>query len=323
MSDQHDLPARRTRAPGDRARARIAGQAAELATVEGLDGLSIGRLAEITGVPKSSVHALFGSKEELQLATVNAARESFIREVVGPALAAAEPGRDRLLALCDGYLSYVQRRIFPGGCFFVAASAEVGARAGRVHDEVARVQQQWRDLLVREARAAADKGQLAKDTDPAQLAFELGVILAGTDIVSILHDDTGAIARGRAAVRSRCPARDRPVPPTATRTASEITNCGCTGQSTSAAGVPRCDLACLPPSSSLNAIAAAADAAARAALHTLNIPDGSGATAGRPATAASKRGRAAMVHVGSMTYLIVPGYRENTPSDSGSPARGS
>ncbi|MGD0246284.1 MAG: TetR/AcrR family transcriptional regulator, partial [Streptosporangiaceae bacterium] len=107
MSDQHDPPARRTRAPGDRARARIAGQAAGLATVEGLDGLSIGRLAEVTGVPKSSVHALFGSKEELQLATVNAARESFIREVVGPALAAAEPGRDRLLALCDGYLSYV------------------------------------------------------------------------------------------------------------------------------------------------------------------------------------------------------------------------
>ena len=202
MSDQHDPPARRTRAPGDRARARIAGQAAGLATVEGLDGLSIGRLAEVTGVPKSSVHALFGSKEELQLATVNAARESFIREVVGPALAAG-PGRDRLLALCDGYLSYVQRRIFPGGCFFVAASAEVGARAGRVHDEVARVQQQWRDLLGQEARAAADQGQLATDTDPAQLAFELGVILAGTDIVSVLHDDTGAIARGRAAVRSR------------------------------------------------------------------------------------------------------------------------
>jgi hypothetical protein len=85
----------------------------------------------------------------------------------------------------------------------VAASAEVGARAGRVHDEVARVQQQWRDLLGQEARAAADKGQLAKDTDPAQLAFELGVILAGTNIVSVLHDDTGAITRSQAAVRSR------------------------------------------------------------------------------------------------------------------------
>jgi AcrR family transcriptional regulator len=203
VPEHHDPPPRRTRAPGDRARALIAGQAAGLATVEGLDGLSIGRLAEITGVPKSSVHALFGSKEELQLATVNAARESFIREVVGPALTSAEPGRDRLLALCDGYVSYVERRIFPGGCFFVAASAEVGARPGRVHDEVARVQQQWRDLLVHDARAAADQGELETDTDPAQLAFELGVILAGTNIVSVLHDDPGAIARARTAVRSR------------------------------------------------------------------------------------------------------------------------
>jgi AcrR family transcriptional regulator len=203
VSVQHQLPARRTRAPGDRARARIARQAAELATVEGLDGLSIGRLAEVTGVPKSSVYALFGSKEELQLATVSAARDSFIREVVSPALATAEPGGDRLLALCEGYLSYVERRIFPGGCFFVAASAEVGPRAGRLHDEVARVQQQWRDLLSREAQAAAENGQLAKGTDPAQLAYELGVILAGTNIVSVLHDDAAAIARGRSAIRSR------------------------------------------------------------------------------------------------------------------------
>ena len=82
-----------------------------------------------TGLPKSSVHALFGSKEQLQLATINAARDSFIAEVVAPALGAAEPGRERLLALCEGYLSYVERRVFPGGCFFVAASAEVGAQA--------------------------------------------------------------------------------------------------------------------------------------------------------------------------------------------------
>lgn len=210
MSDPQDLPARRTRAPGDLARARIATQAAELATVEGLDGLSIGRLAEVTRVPKSSVYALFGSKEELQLATINAARASFIREVVSPALEATEPGGERLLALCDGYLSYVERRIFPGGCFFVAAAAEVGARSGRVHDEVARVQQQWRDLLSREARTAAERGQLANDTDPAQLAFELGVILAGTNITSVLHDDTAAVARGRKAVRSRLRLEARP-----------------------------------------------------------------------------------------------------------------
>jgi AcrR family transcriptional regulator len=203
MAHQNDVPTKRTRAPGERARARIVEQAAQLATVEGLEGLSIGRLAEATGVPKSSVHALFGSKEELQLATVTAARHSFIKQVVAPALAGTASGRERLLALCDGYLSYVERRIFPGGCFFVAAGAEVGARPGRLHDEVARIQQQWRDLLEGEARAAAGNGEVPEDTDPAQLAFELGVILAGTDIISVLHDDFGALERARVAVRSR------------------------------------------------------------------------------------------------------------------------
>jgi AcrR family transcriptional regulator len=174
-----------------------------LATIEGLDGLSIGRLAEATGVAKSSVHALFGSKEELQLATINAARESFIIEVVNPALSNAAPGRERLAALCEGYLSYVERRVFPGGCFFVAASAEVGARPGRVRDEVQRVQQQWRDLLDGEARTAVTSGELPNDVDPPQLAFELGVILAGTNIVSVLHDDIHAIAHARTAIGNR------------------------------------------------------------------------------------------------------------------------
>jgi AcrR family transcriptional regulator len=203
MTDQDQPRTRRTRAPGQRSRARVVEHAAKLATIEGLEGLSIGRLAEATGLPKSSVHALFGSKEELQLATVNAARDSFITEVVEPALGSAGPGRERLLALCEGYLSYVERRVFPGGCFFVAASAEVGAQAGRVHDEVARIQQQWRDLLAAEARAAVGQRELPDGTDAAQLAFELGVILAGTDIVSVLHDDLHAISRARTAIRAR------------------------------------------------------------------------------------------------------------------------
>ncbi len=203
MTDQDQPQARRTRAPGQRSRARIVEQAAQLATIEGLEGLSIGRLAQAAGLPKSSVHALFGSKEELQLATINAARDSFITEVVGPALGSAEPGRERLLALCEGYLSYVERRVFPGGCFFVAAAAEVGAQAGRVHDEVARIQQQWRDLLAAEAGAAASKRELPDGTDAAQLAFELGVILAGTDLVSVLHNDLHVISRARTAIRTR------------------------------------------------------------------------------------------------------------------------
>ncbi len=176
-----------------------------MATIDGLEGLSIGRLAEAAGLPKSSVHALFGSKEQLQLATISAARDSFITEVVGPAFSSAKVGRERLLALCEGFLDYVQRRVFPGGCFFVAASAEVGGQKSRVHDEVARVQLQWRDLLTSEARTAARDGELPDGTDPAQLAFELGVILAGTNLVSVLHGDMQVINRARTAIQNRLP----------------------------------------------------------------------------------------------------------------------
>ena len=178
-------------------------QASALATVEGLDGLSIGRLAAVTGMPKSSVYVLFGSKEELQLATIDAARDSFMVEVVTPALAAGAPGRDQLVALSEGFLSYVQRRVFPGGCFFVAASAELGARPGPVHDRVAQYQQQWRDLLAHEAEAALEGGQLPPGTDAAQLAFEIGAILTGANIITVLHADPRVIDRARRAVRTR------------------------------------------------------------------------------------------------------------------------
>ena len=205
---EEETPKKQTRAPGERARARVVEQAAQLATIEGIEGISIGRLADATGIAKSSVYALFGSKEELQLATINAARDSFIFEVVAPALQTTEPGRQRLLALCEGYLSYVERRVFPGGCFFVSASVEVGGRPGHVHDEVARIQQQWRDLLGREASAAVDRGELPVGTDPQQLAFELGVILAGTNVVSVLHDDFAVIGRARSAVEGRLSSKD-------------------------------------------------------------------------------------------------------------------
>jgi AcrR family transcriptional regulator len=194
---------RRQRAPGERSRRRILQHAARMATVSGLEGLSIGRLAEATGMPKSSVYVLFGSKQELQLATIEAARASFVAEVIAPAIASSPPGRERLRALCDGFLSYVERRVFPGGCFFVATAAEVGARPGRVHDRVAAYQQEWRDLLEQTARQAHQAGELPAGTDPAQLAFELGAILTGANIVAVLHDDDRAVQRARRAVATR------------------------------------------------------------------------------------------------------------------------
>ncbi|MBX7432219.1 TetR/AcrR family transcriptional regulator [Mycobacterium sp. Y57] len=193
---------RRPRAPGERSRRKVLDVAARLASVEGLDGLSIGRLADAADMPKSSVYVLFGSKEELQLATVDAARTSFIAEVVQPALT-LPPGRDRLNALCEGFLSYVQRRVFPGGCFFVAVSAELGGRDGRVRDRVADYQQQWRDLLRQTADEAHRQGELPAGTDPDQLAFELGAMLTGTNIIAVLHSDDTAIERAHRTIRER------------------------------------------------------------------------------------------------------------------------
>jgi AcrR family transcriptional regulator len=195
--------ARRTRAPGDRSRARVLEHAAALATLEGLDGISIARLATATGIPKSSVYVLFGSKQQLQLATIDAARASFITHVVTSAITTSPPGRQRLLQLCEGFLDYVEQRIFPGGCFFVTASAEMGGRHGPVHDRVALYQRQWRQLLIQTACDAHAAGELPAGDDPAQLAFELGAILAGTNLAAVLHDDNTIIDRAREAIRSR------------------------------------------------------------------------------------------------------------------------
>ena len=194
---------RRQRAPGERSRRRILGQAASLATVEGLEGLSIGRLAEATGMPKSSVYVLFGSKEQLQLATIDAAGTSFLAEVVTPALRTGKPGRERLETLCEGFLGYVQRRVFPGGCFFVATAAELGARPGRVHDLVATYQREWRDLLEQTAREAAQAGELADGTDPAQLAFELDGFLVMANVQFVLTGQREATRRARRAIERR------------------------------------------------------------------------------------------------------------------------
>jgi AcrR family transcriptional regulator len=188
---------------GQRTRAAILEEAARLATVESLQGLSIGGLAEATGMSKSGLYAHFGSKEELQLATIDAARESFVRAVVTPALAAAPPGRARLLALGERFLSYVQSRVFPGGCFFVVTAAELGSQAGPVHDRVAGYQRQWSELLRETARQAQAEGDLPSDEDPDQLAFELGALLAGTNIVAVLHSDDAAIEQARRAISRR------------------------------------------------------------------------------------------------------------------------
>ena len=187
---------------GQLTRAAILRSAAQLATVEGLEGLSIGQLASATGLSKSGLYAHFGSKEELQLATIEAARRTFVDEVIRPGLAAPR-GIRRLLATCDAFLSHVERKVYPGGCFFAAAAAEVGTRRGAVHDAVAVQQRRWLDLLEQQAREAQELGELAADLDPAQLAFELEALLVAANTTYILFEDSTAFERARSAIRQR------------------------------------------------------------------------------------------------------------------------
>ncbi|MEJ3746150.1 TetR/AcrR family transcriptional regulator [Actinomycetes bacterium KLBMP 9797] len=186
----------------DRARQVILRRAADLASQDGLEGLSIGRLAGDLGVSKSGLFGYFGSKEELQLATIRTATAVYLDEVVRPALT-VPPGVARLRGLCDNWLSYSQRRVFPGGCFFFAVTAEFDARPGRVRDAVAAASLEWRGLVARTIDDARQLGELAADTDADQLAFELIAFLETANATSLLHDDVDAYRRGRTAIHTR------------------------------------------------------------------------------------------------------------------------
>jgi AcrR family transcriptional regulator len=187
---------------GQRTRAAILDEAARLASVEGLEGLSIGGLATATGMSKSGLYAHFGSKRELQLATIESARQTFVAEVLRPALTAPK-GIRRLYAACDGFLSHVERGVFPGGCFFAAAASEVGTRPGPLRDQVAAQQAEWLSTLERLAREADELGELAPGTDSAQLAFELHALMVAANTSFILQEDEGVFGRAHEAIRER------------------------------------------------------------------------------------------------------------------------
>ena len=193
---------RRLRADGERTRSAILRAAASLATVDGLEGLSIGNLAAATGISKSGLYAHFGSKQELQLATVTEAERILTEEVIQPALA-ARPGLGQLAAACEAFFSYVERRVFPGGCFFAATSLEMGTRAGPVKDRLSAIQSNFTALLRSFAATAVDQRELPAHEDPEALAFELHAILLGADTKFVLHDDPKVLDLARRVVRQR------------------------------------------------------------------------------------------------------------------------
>ena len=199
---QRSRAQRHPRADGERTRSAILRAAASLATVDGLEGLSIGNLAAAIGMSKSGLYAHFGTKQELQLATVDEAERILTEEVVQPALAAS-PGRGQLAAACEAFFSYVERRVFPGGCFFAATALEMGARPGPVKERVAAIQSGFTALLRSFAATALEQHELPAREDPDRLAFELHAILLGADTKFVLNDDPAVLDLARQVVRLR------------------------------------------------------------------------------------------------------------------------
>jgi AcrR family transcriptional regulator len=186
--------------------------AASLATVDGLEGLSIGNLATAIGMSKSGLYAHFGSKLELQLATVDEAGQIFQQEVVQPALA-APPGLAQLLAVCEALFQHLARHTFPGGCFMASAALEMGTRPGPVKERIAAFQSAFEELIKSFAETAVKQGELPADEDPGQLAFELNGLILVTDTNFVLHDDPAVLDLARQIVRRRLGAGGAAAPP--------------------------------------------------------------------------------------------------------------
>lgn len=189
------------RSDGEQTHDAILEAAMRLASIEGLGSLTIGRLARELGISKSGVFAHFRSKRRLQEETVGAARRVFEREVLEPGLSAPE-GLERLEHLCEAYLSYVERGVFPGGCFFAQLLAEYDGPSGALHDEVVEIQRGWLELLEGLIETAQRLGQLEGATDPRQMAFELYAPLELANYLATLHRDPSIVDHGRAAVRA-------------------------------------------------------------------------------------------------------------------------
>jgi AcrR family transcriptional regulator len=191
---------RRSQAAVAETRAAVTQAAVDRASVEGLEGLTIGGLASETKMRKSSVFSLFGSKEELQRAALEAAVEQFKREVWVP-VADQEPGLPRLLALCDSWLDYHRREVMPGGCFLTTATIEYDARPGPLRDQIAATMKQWLGVLEHEAAAAVEAGDLPAETDPADAAFQLNALAAGASYGFQLWRDPELLDRARRSMR--------------------------------------------------------------------------------------------------------------------------
>jgi len=187
---------------GERTRHAILDTAAALATQEGLEPLSIARLAEATGMSKSGLFAHFGSKEELQLATVDHAAAMFVAEVIAPARAAPR-GLARVWALCDRMIDYSERQVFPGGCFFACTSFEFNNRPGPVRDRIEHMLASWLSYLEHAVEQAQQAGELDPHLSAREVAFQLDAFAQSSNAQFQLFRDPRVFEEARRATRDR------------------------------------------------------------------------------------------------------------------------
>src|SRR3954451_4621551 len=193
---------RKPRADGERTREAIVRRAVSLATIDGLEGLSIGNLAGALDMSKSGIYAHFGSKQDLQLATVAEAERIFRAEVIEPSNE-APTGLAQLVALCDAFFDYLERRTFPGGCFFAGAVLEMGTRPGPVNERVAAFQAGFTSLIRRFIVTAIDQGELPRDEDPDGLTSEISGMILAANSNFVLRQDPAALKMAKTIVRRR------------------------------------------------------------------------------------------------------------------------
>lgn len=187
---------------GERTRHAILTTAADLATQEGLETVSIGRLAEATGMSKSGLFAHFGSKEELQIATVEHAASLFVEEVIAPARSAPK-GLPRVWALCDHKIGYLERQVFPGGCFFAATSVEFSHRPGPVRDRIEDMLRSWLSYLEHAVEHAQQAGELDGALSAREITFELDSFALAANWQYHLFGDRRVFENARRAIRER------------------------------------------------------------------------------------------------------------------------
>jgi AcrR family transcriptional regulator len=187
---------------GQRTRNSILETAAALATEEGLEPLSIGRLAEATAMSKSGLFAHFGSKEELQLATVDYAATLFVGEVIDPARSAPK-GLARIWALCDHMVGYSERQVFPGGCFFAATSFEFNNRPGPVRDRIEKMIRSWLSYLEHAVEQAQEAGELDPNASAREVAFQLDAFAQASNAQYQLFRDPQVFDDARRAIQER------------------------------------------------------------------------------------------------------------------------